>query len=311
VSPIKVIVNPQAGRGHGARLSPLIREALDDLAADYELVHTQGPRDAIGIAQRAIEDGFDTVVAVGGDGTSHEVVNGIMAHANGAAVGTLGFIPAGSGNDFAVMAGTPTDVRQACAQVIAGHTRLVDVGHLTIDGHIERFFDNAVGIGFDGLVVMETRRYRSLRGKALYVPVVLKTILSTMQPFHATITTEAGTFERTVAMAVACNGPREGGGFYVAPDARMDDGLLDLTLVDWMSRLRMFSMVPRFLKGTHVGDARVSIRRARRIELRSGDPLHLHVDGEIVSGPAHEVMIRVAPSALRVIAPASLGPPRL
>lgn len=304
MSRIKVIVNPSAGRGHAGRMAPEIGAALRALGADFSLVHTTATGDAVDLAHRALDDGYDTIVAVGGDGTSNEVINGMMAGANGHPVGTLGCIPGGSGNDFAVMAGAPTDIARACAQIVAGRTRLVDVGHLTIDGRLHRYFDNAVGIGFDGWVTRETRKYRFVRGMALYIPVVLKTIFSTMQPFHLTITSDIGTLERDVLMAVVSNGPREGGAFLIDPRARIDDGLFNLTLVQEMSRLSMLGMVPRFLRGTHVGDPRISFHRLRHAVIECREGLFFHVDGEIICDGAHTVEVEVQPASLRVIAPA-------
>lgn len=303
MSKIKVIVNPLAGRGYAASISPHISAALEALGADFDLAHTRAPGEAIDWGRQAIEDGYDTVVAVGGDGTSHEVINGMMALANGHPVGTLGCIPGGSGNDFAESSGAPTDVYKSCEYIVDGHTRLVDVGRVTIDGQLTRYFANAVGIGFDALVAMETMKHRRLRGMALYVPVVLKTIFSIMRPFQATIETDDGVFQQEVAMAVVCNGPREGGTFVICPEARLDDGLFDVNLTSWMSRPRMLSMVPRFIRGTHVNDPHVKIIRTSRISFVSEDPMYLHVDGEILTGPAHQVEVRILPHALRLIAP--------
>jgi diacylglycerol kinase (ATP) len=300
---IKVIVNPLAGRGYAARVSPQIREALTALHADFDLVHTTAPGDATDLARQAMTDGFETVVAVGGDGTSHEVVNGLMASANGQPAGVMGCIPAGSGNDFAVMTGAPTHIARACAQIVAGHSRLVDLGQIRVDDQAWRYFDNTAGIGFDGLVTIEARRHRHARGMALYLPVVLKTIFTTMQPLRLTITADGATTRETAVMAVICNGPREGGSFIIAPSARYDDGLFDLNVTRWMGRLELLGMVPRFMKGTHVGDARVCSSVAREVEISSEDPLYLHVDGEIICGAAHRVQTHMVPAALRVITP--------
>ena len=308
MSKIKVIVNPNAGRGYGAQLSPRIAECLVERKVDFDLVHTRGPGHAIELAQQATEDGYDTIIAVGGDGTSHEVVNGLMAEANGAPVGTLGWVPAGSGNDFAAMNGTPTDLDAACDLVAQGSTRVVDVGHITIDGTIKRYFDNTVGIGFDGLVCMETYKHRNLRGMALYLPVVLKTIFLTLRPVRATITLDGRTLEPSnLMMVVVANGPREGGSFLVAPNALCNDGLFDVILVEQMSRLRMLSMVPRFMKGSHLSDRHISETRASHMIIRSEDPLYVHVDGEVFTDEAHEIELVTFPAALRVISPLGNG----
>jgi len=171
---IQVIVNPQAGRGYAGRIVPQIRTHLEALNADYELTLTEGPGHAIELASQALDDGFDRIVGVGGDGTSHEVTNGLMARYHGEPVGTMGWIPAGSGNDCAVMNGAPADLEKACYTVVHGTERLMDVGTVKVDDTVTRYFDNAVGIGFDGLVTIEALKHTKVRGMALYLPVVLK-----------------------------------------------------------------------------------------------------------------------------------------
>jgi len=303
MSRIKVIVNPLAGRGYAKRISSLISDTLKALGAHFDLIHTSMAGEAIDLAREAAADGFDTIVAVGGDGTSHEVINGMLSHRNGSTPPVLGCIPAGSGNDFAVMSGAPENVQKACEQIVAGQTRLVDVGRITVDDHITRYFDNAVGIGFDGWVTREAYKYQFVRGMALYIPVVLKTIFSTMQPMRVTLDIDGQVTEQTIVMAVLCNGPREGGSFLIAPKARFDDGKLDVNITQWMPRLQLLGMVPRFMKGTHVTDPRVSLCQAEHVRLVSDDPLLLHVDGEIICGECHSVEVGILPSALRIISP--------
>jgi len=305
---IKVIVNPCAGWGHAAQVSPLIAEQLAKLGADFELVHTRMAGEAIALAHQAAAEGVQTIVAVGGDGTSHEVVNGLMEHAahvgNGHIVGTLGCIPAGSGNDFAMMNGAPADIESACRLIVQGRTRLVDVGRVTIDGRITRYFDNAVGIGFDALVTMATKKIRNLRGFALYVPAVLKTIFVTLTSPKVQMTLDDQTAERATMMTVVCNGPREGGTFMVAPNARTDDGFFDVLTVEKMSRLSMLGMIPRFIKGTHLGHPLIQVQQARRIRVASDkEPLYVHVDGEILCEQARTVEVEMLPASLCMIAP--------
>jgi YegS/Rv2252/BmrU family lipid kinase len=255
------------------------------------------------MTERALDAGFDTIVAAGGDGTSHEVVNGLMARARGNIAGTLGCIPAGSGNDFAVMNGAPTDVEAACRQIMAGATRIIDLGKVTLDNGVTRFFDNAVGIGFDGIVTIECRKAKYLRGMALYLPVVLKTVFLRKLAPRVVIECDGETFRQTTLMTVICNGPREGGGFLVAPTAKTDDGLLDLVMTEAMPKLQVLGMIPRFIKGTHIGDPRVKSRLTQHVVVSSPDPLYLHADGEVLCDVAHRVETWVVPGCLRIIAP--------
>lgn len=298
---VKVIVNPQAGRGYGRRVVPKIHASLRALQVQYDLVYTQAPGHAIELAQEAHRDGFEIIAAVGGDGTSNEIINGLMAQANGASVGTLACIPAGSGNDFAAMNGVPSDVEAACRLIARGLTRHVDVGRLTLDDTQSLFFDNTVGIGFDGLVSKETRRYKHVRGLALYLPVVIKTILVTLQPIRTRIEMDGEVLNQEAMMLVISNGPREGHTFLVAPNARCDDGLLDVIIVESMSKLSMFGILPRFMAGTHLSDPRVKERKAHKVSVISDDPLHVHVDGEIPCDTAHRIEAEILPGQLRII----------
>ncbi len=300
---IKVIVNPLAGRGYAARLTPLIHSEFAATGADYSLVETTAAGHAIRLAREARDEGYDVIVAVGGDGTSHEVINGMADGMNGNIVGTLGCIPAGSGNDFAVTSGAPTDVRAAVEMIVAGRTRVQDLGRVTVDDKITRYFDNAVGIGFDGVVTVVGKRFKRLRGMALYVPVVLRTIFVDMVPPRVHIDIDGQVFEQTTLMTVICNGPREGGAFMVSPQAKADDGLFDVAMVETMRRLKMLAMVPKFLTGAHVNDPRCRIVRGTKIVVTSDDPLYLHADGELLTDIAHRVQAEMVPARLRIIAP--------
>lgn len=300
---IKVIVNPLAGRGYGAQVLPLIHSEFAATGADYSLVQTTVAGEAIRLAREARDDGYDVIVAVGGDGTSHEVINGMAEGMNGDIIGTLGCIPAGSGNDFAVTSGAPTDVRAAVQMIVAGRTRLQDLGRVTIDGRVTRYFDNAVGIGFDGVVTIVGKRFKRLRGMALYVPVVLRTIFVDMVPPRVRIDVDGQVFEQTTLMTVICNGPREGGAFMVSPKAKADDGLFDVTMVETMPRLKMLGMVPKFLTGAHVDDPRCRIVQGKHVVVTSDDALYLHADGELLTDVAHRVEAEMVPARLRIIAP--------
>ncbi len=299
---VKVIVNPKAGRGYGLQVVPRIQQSLKDLKIDYDLEYTRFAGHAIELAAQAHRAGFEIIAGVGGDGTSNEIVNGLMREANGdESVGILACIPAGSGNDFAAMNGVPSDVEEACRLIARGQTRQVDVGHLTIDGAKSMFFDNTVGIGFDGLVSKETRRYTRVRGMALYLPVVIKTILVTFTPIRAQIQIDGEAFDRETMMMVLSNGPREGRTFLLVFNAHCDDGLLDFILVDNMSKLSMFAILPRFMAGTHLSDRRVSERKVRQVRIVSEDRLHIHVDGEIPCESAHQIEAEILPQRLRMI----------
>lgn len=299
----KIILNPSAGRGYAASVEAKIRERFEALGIDYDLVHTRGPGDAIRLAREALQHDFETVVAVGGDGTTHEVINGLMMESNGHPVGNLACIPAGSGNDFAAMNGMPDDIARACALIAQGDTHVVDVGRIVIDDYPPHYFNNTAGIGFDGLVTKEARRMKRLRGMALYIPAVLRTVFVTLQVMRVRITLDDQVSQMKTLMMTVSNGPREGRTFLVAPHARCDDGLLDLIITDHVSRLTMLRLIPRFMNGSHLTHPAITEYRGKHILIESEDPMPLHLDGEIPCEFAHRIEISIVPGCLRMVGP--------
>lgn len=301
MGPLKIILNPIAGRGYGARAEPELRRLLQEMSVDFEVVRTEGPAHAPELAERAVQDGFPVVVAAGGDGTAHEVVNGLMAAAQNGVVGTLGILPIGSGSDFANTVGLPPDLPGACRHLAAGNTRIVDVGHVRVAGQPPRYFDNTVNVGFGGVVTVEARKIRWLRGMALYLPVVLKTVFLLHRVPRVKLSYDEQELELPAVMISVCNGSREGGGFYVAPQAQPDDGIFDICIAGDVSRLGMLRLIPHFLKGTHVGHPQITMARARRVTISSPDDLVAHADGEVLCTDAHRLDFEILPHRLRVI----------
>jgi YegS/Rv2252/BmrU family lipid kinase len=315
----KVIVNPLAGRGYGGRCLPKIESLLSEHEIDFDLVTTSWAGEAVALARQAVLDGYDTVVAAGGDGTFQEVANGIMeGHAersavdlsrNGDPAGTLGVLPVGSGSDFAYAMGVPFDLEQACSRLVEQQTKTIDLAWLTIDsptrGRETRYFDNTLGIGFEGVVTIEGRNFKRLRGIALYLPLVLKSIFLSLTPVRSVIeyTDDEGThrLEDTFMLIDVCNGARAGGSFFIAPDAKTDDGMLNLCIMGEMSRPKMLSFVPLFLKGTHVSRPEVTMGECRHVVITSEDDLIAHADGELVCTDAHRIECEIMPQQIKVV----------
>jgi YegS/Rv2252/BmrU family lipid kinase len=301
MQPIKIILNPIAGRGHGARVEPKLRQFLEAEGLDFDLVHTSGRWHAAELAEQAVADGCELIVAAGGDGTAHEVVNGLLAASGGGEAGTLGVIPIGSGSDFAHAAGVPADPRAACSRLAHGQTRVVDVGRINLDGQPSRYFDNTVGIGFDGVVTVEAQKVKRLRGMALYLPVVLRTVFLSFKPPRVTIEYDDQELALSALMVCIANGPREGGSFLVAPDAEPDDGVLDLCIASEVGRLGMLGLIPHFMQGSHVDREPITMARARRIAVSSPDDLVVHADGEVLCTDGSRLECEILPQRLRVL----------
>lgn len=298
---IKVILNPVAGKGYSGRAEPKIRQYLKEAGLDFDLVRTQRRGHGIELAEQAVKDGFEIVVAVGGDGTTNEVVNGLMAARKGKVAGTLGLIPTGSASDFMGNVGIPKSLDEACHLLAKSQTRIVDLGVITIPGGKRRYFDNQLGIGFDAVVTVEAQKFRWLRGMALYFPVVLKTIFLTNKATNVTLEYDGKKIEFPTLQISVANGSREGGGFYLAPDAQLDDGYFDICVVRKIGKLQMLRLIPSFMNGTHVKHEATTMLRAKKVTITSEDDLIAHYDGEILCTKGHKIEAEILSKKLKVL----------
>ncbi|MBI3943146.1 MAG: diacylglycerol kinase family lipid kinase [Chloroflexi bacterium] len=294
---IKVICNPAAGHGAGRQALPMIQKTLAALSLPCEFVTTDGPQQAVHLAhQAAAHEHCHIVVAAGGDGTINEVGNGLMrAREEGVEV-TMGIIPLGSGNDLVKSLEIPTSTALACRRLAEGRPRLIDVGRVGTT-----YFFNALGFGFDSLVAMEARKMHRLRGLPLYLAATLRTLLLTYNTPRVRLVFDDNTIEQEVTMLAFANGRCYGGGFWIAPQAEIDDGLSDVVIVDSLRRLRILGFIPHVMRGTHLGKAGVSLVRSRRVTVTSREPLPVQADGEILFTDARHLEIELLPSALRVL----------
>lgn len=240
----------------------------------YEIHITDHPGHATELARSAAKH-CHTVVAVGGDGTVNEVVNGL--------VGTpaqLGILPAGSGNDLAWQLGLTRQLKRNLRTLIAGRIRNMDVGQ--ING--ERYFINGFGAGFDGEVARRVRAYlRYSHGYAAYLLAVLRT-LATYRFRHVRLTIDDHVVrDQTMLFVSCCNGTTYGGGFRVAPSAKLDDGLLTVCAVDKVGRWYALRNLPRFTRGTHLILPEVHTYTGRHMVIESDVPQPAQADGELLA----------------------------
>ena len=289
-----VIVNPAAGRGRARREWPRIAERLRACGVAFDAVETRAAGEGSGLAERAAHE-YGAVVAAGGDGTVHEVANGLLRAATGAALGVL---PLGSGDDFVKM--LPS--RDPVERLAQGRPRAFDAGRIRAGGAI-RYFSNGMDIGFGAHASRNVREVPAfLTGLGAYLGALALTLVR--YPKHAVRLQLDGEppFAQTTAMTAVMNGRAFGGSFHVCPEARADDGLLDLLIADGIGRLAILGLVPRIMRGTHGGDPRLRLTRARRVTIESEEPLLVEADGEIAFEAAHRLEIDVLPGALRVLA---------
>lgn len=286
-----VIVNVAAGGGRAeARLRPLLA-GLGDVAP--RVVSTTGPGHATALARDA--GPVDAVVAVGGDGTVHEVLQGLMAREDRPA---LGIVPLGTGNSFVKDLGL-RDPAAAVAAIAAGRTRPVDVLRVThADG--VRYSLNLVSIGFAAAAGATTNRKYKRLGAGGYVFGVVETLLG-LAPIAAPHALDGGAFDgRPFLLLSFCNSTSTGGDMAMAPAADPGDGQVDVVRIGPMGRRRFLSSFPRIFRGTHGEMPEVSFARAARVAFAPIGPVDVMIDGEVV--PMALSALDVLPGALRVLA---------
>lgn len=288
-----VILNPVAGRGRARREWPRMADALRAAGVAFEVAQTSTPGEAERLAAQGASR-FDALIAAGGDGTVHGVVNGLLGAGGTAALGVL---PLGSGDDFAKMlpAGDPI------ARIARGAARAFDAGRIAAGA--TRFFANGMDVGFGAHASRNVRRVpRPFTGLGAYLGALFLTLVRYPRLELRLQLDEGEAFAQTTAMTAVMNGRAFGGSFHVCPDARADDGELDLLIAEGVGRLAILGLVPRIMRGTHGGDPRLTLTRARKVLIESEAPLLVEADGEIVFEDARRLEIAILPGALRVLA---------
>jgi len=289
-----IIINPVSGgarSGEARRRAELAASIRDGHGNPGDVVVTERPGHARELAKAARARGASVVFAWGGDGTINEVATAL-------AFGDLplGIVPAGSGNGLALELGVDRNPARAIAHALCAEPRSIDVGELA-----GRLFVNIAGIGFDAHVASLFNRAGNVRrGFARYVSISGRALL-TYKAGRYTITTGGTRIEvgRGVLVTIA-NSPQFGNGARIAPAARVDDGLLDLVVVDERSRPRTICGLPRLFNGTVERMRGCSVARIREATIQAEQPMIFHVDGEPVQGGT-ELRVRVHPGALRIV----------
>jgi YegS/Rv2252/BmrU family lipid kinase len=259
---LAVIVNPYAGRGRVGRFMKGFLPRAEASGRRIECFYTEGPGHAIELA-RSARSFADAVCVIGGDGTVHEVANGLLPDPVPIAV-----IPCGSGDDFSRLVGcpqTPGELFQVLDEGKGVKLDVIDCG--------ERFCVNSCGLGFEAQVTRNSRSIRWLKGLPLYLLAAGKA-LARMQCPHLTIRMDDGRVVEGERLLVSVgNGVSAGGGFYLTPDAVPDDGLMDMCVVEKMGRGRILRLLPLSLKGAHTTRPEVEMHRTRTLTIESRGPL--------------------------------------
>lgn len=294
----KLIANPEAGRGRARAAVLKVVELFKARGVPFDLELTTGPRQAAIIARKAL-DAFDVIVAVGGDGTVNDIVPGMLF-----APKPLGIIPSGSGNDFIKSIGIPNDIGKAVEVLLRGETRVIDAGKIN-----DTWFVNVVGIGFDAAVNRASYEIdHSKRGLWLYLCALVRT-LGRFDPVPVRIMMNGASAEQDIFLLTIGNGTTCGGGFRLTPRARVDDQLLDVTVVAPLGIPRLLWHLPKVFLGTiDRVTAYARLTRTAKLIVESKGPLPVHVDGEVFAAEGNTLEIEVVPRALTVIGSFPSGP---
>jgi diacylglycerol kinase (ATP) len=300
----KFIMNPNADLGHAWRRVLDLRPIVEEYGgADW--AGTVYPTHAKELARQAGLDGYELVVAVGGDGTVHEVINGIMSLPADKRP-RLGVVPMGTGNDFAHAAGVESDPEKALVQVLTGKPHKIDIGHIEDEHGRQEYWDNSVNIGFGGSVNIYSHTLPFVRGFLMYFLAVVSVMIRRYDVLPMKIKSDGKAWEEDLMMLAVCNGPREGRGFQTAPGATVDDGFLNYTAVKKVSRPMMFRLIPEFMSGSQGKFEQIIMDKVKEIEIDCEQPLTLHTDGETWAGfssNVHHLKISVVPGALEIMLP--------
>ncbi len=295
----ELIINHTAGGGKPEKHISDILNYFEGIGFDYHVSWTPSSGSATALARQASEQGAELIISVGGDGTINEIINGII---QSPAQPALGIIPAGWANDFIKSTTIPKDILQACQIISRKKTKLIDVG--LINEHT--YFANVCGIGFDADIAalanqMKTRypHWKTLSAY-VYVFATIQKLLSPLPSFQAKITIDGHIIEKELLLVAIANGRIEGGKFNITPKAEIDDGLLDICIIEKMNRFRCLYLLPKAIKGTHHEVSEVSFFKGKEILIELDRSVTAQVAGEILPAET-SYHIKVLPEKLNLI----------
>jgi diacylglycerol kinase (ATP) len=296
-----VILNPHAGGGKAGRIWSQISPIFDRHFEGWQLARTEQPRDVLPLLERTST--ITRVIAIGGDGTNHAVINALMRlqeNSPDRAQIVYGNLPVGTGRDWARERGIPFSPVAAVEWLATMQPRAFDVGHVLLDNDVSRYFLNIVSTGLGGEV--------DARVNAVHTPrpwTFLRATVSAIwnyNPQRVNIALDGeGWYDDRAYLAVVANGTTFGHGMRIAPEASTHDGLFDVVLVEAMPKRRLLAKLGHVYFGTHLKQVGVRFHRARQVEIRSENtPLALDLDGEYAQ--SHTLRLTVRPAALLMLA---------
>lgn len=293
-----LLVNPVCGGGWGAAAAESVGRTLRDAGQDVTITPTPGTRGTHDLVDRAAARG-DVIVLVGGDGTLSSVAGRVAARG-----GTLGIVPAGRGNDFARMLGLPSSPAAAAEVLLSGSPKTVDLLQVTIPGGEPRIIAGSAYSGLDARAgeIVETVRWLPVK---LQYPYSALHAMATYRAARFRVVVDGDGAEYVGASVVVANSAYYGKGMKIAPGAVVDDGMLDVVIIEAESRRKLMRSLPKVYQGAHVNMPGVHVRRGRRVEVTASPQVSMGGDGEPVGrlpGLAEPpAVVEVLPEALTVL----------
>lgn len=284
---IAVVVNPASANGTTAKRWPEVAAAFAGAGVEINHSFTEAPEHAIAITRQYLNDGYNLIISVGGDGTANEVVNGFFKD-DGQLINSeaaVAFMSTGTGRDLGRTLGTPPTIKEAVTYILESPLRPIDLGQVTFTGNAgerqARYFVNVAGLGLDGDTVARVNRTSKALGG--FVSFLWGTLVSLMlyKNKQMAITVDGNLIcNEPVTVVVIGNGRYFGGGMCIAPQAVIDDGLFDIVILRGLSKPALLTNLPKVYSGTHLSHPRITSLRGRKISVTSNDEALLDLDGE-------------------------------
>lgn len=270
-----MIVNPHAGKKQGMKAAKIAADKLKEHDIDIDMFISKKHGDSITLAENLDIQNYDGILSVGGDGTLFEVINGLLKNRDDIKI-PIGQIPAGTGNSFIKDLGI-TNLEDSLRVILSGKTMAVDLGEFSYSKG-KYFFINLLGSGFVSNVAYRARKYKKL-GSLSYIFGVLEEV-AVLKSTKIEITIDGKLIKREAIFTEICNSRYTGGKMMMAPNAKIDDGLFDIVILNKVSRKNILSLFPLLFKGEHINDDAIEVFTGKTISLKSDKQLALTPDGE-------------------------------
>jgi diacylglycerol kinase (ATP) len=294
----QIILNPYAKRWQAQAQIPAVEAACQAAELDYQLAITERPGHGTALAEQAVTEGFDVVVAAGGDGTINEVMNGLLRASDGRPTIPFGILPLGTANDFPKMAGLPEGLEASARVIAAGQTRQVDAG-LVSDGTTRRYFINNSAVAMEPMVTLENIKMTRLSGEIRYIVALIRAIIK-LKAWQMEIIWDGSDYQGPAYLLSVCNSPRTGG-FSMAPGAKIDDGRFNFVFAPEVPKRAVLAVLVRLMQGKHIYHPAVTYGETTRLSLKSQPGTPIHADGEIVNESAATVHYEILPGIVTLL----------